>query len=222
MVAKKRLRKKDIKQDRLVTMALRTSTFVQAHFTQVITGVVVLVAAIGITLFMAQARRTKTTEATQQLAVAMDQFLLRDYEAASTTFLNIADRHPGQDAGTTSLYFLGECYLSLYRYQDAVDAYDRYLDRSRDSHTFRVAARIGRACAYEGLTQFETAAVQMSELAETMDPKDTRYPDVLFRAGVFWEETGDVQKAVGFYDKVSEVATGPLKSRAAVKLAILR
>ena len=221
MVAKKRLSKRAIKEDPLVTLALRTSGFVQAHFTQVITGVVVLVAAIGIVLFTANARRGAVGESERQLAIAMDQFLLRSFESASTAFQLIADRYSKHTAGQTSMYFLGECYLSLYRYQEAVDAYDRYLDSVGSVATFSVAATIGKAYAYEGLVQFQPAAEVLTALADTMNPDDARYTDVLFGAGSFWEEADDIPRAIGFYTRVAEVATGTLKSRADVKLALL-
>lgn len=211
-----------MKEDPLVTAALRVSGFVQAHFTQVITGVVVLVAAIAIVLFMANARRGAVGESERQLAFAMDQFLLRSFESASTSFQGIADRYANHAAGQTSMYFLGECYLSLYRYQEAVDAYDRYLDSVGSGATFSVAATIAKAYAYEGLTQFEPAAEVLTTLADTMSPDDARYVDVLFGAGSFWEQAQDVQRAIGFYTRVAELATGTLKSRADVKLALLK
>ncbi|MEE9271531.1 MAG: tetratricopeptide repeat protein [Candidatus Krumholzibacteria bacterium] len=221
-MAKKRLRKKDFKEDHLVTIALKTSNFIQKHFTQVISGVVILVAAIGIILFTANARRNTAAEAEQQQALAMDQFMLRNYRAASTTFLTIADRYSSHKVGVVSMYFLGECYLALYRYQDAIDAYDRYLRRAGEEAPFRVAARIGKAYSHEGLTQFQAAAEELEDLADTMDPGDVRYANVLFSAGLFYEETGDVTRALGFYDKVAEIATGPLKSRVDVKMALLK
>ena len=222
MVAKKRITKKAMREDPLVTLALKTSNFVQAHFTQVITGVVVLLAAVGIVLFTANAKRGAVGESERQLAFAMDQFLLRNYESASTTFQGIIDRYSNHTAGQTSMYFLGECYLSLYRYQEGVDAYDRYLNSAGSDATFSVAATIAKAYAYEGLTQFQPAAEVLTELAGTMNLDDARYLDVLFGAGLFWEQAQDIPQAIEFYDRVAQLATGTLKSRASVKLALLR
>ena len=50
MVKRKKLRRKEIREDQLVTVALRVSNFVQDHFTQVISGIVVLIAAVAIVL----------------------------------------------------------------------------------------------------------------------------------------------------------------------------
>ena len=221
-MAKKRLRKKDIKEDRLVTLALTTSNYVQEHFTRVVSGLVILVAAVGIILFTAHARRNTAKQAEAELAIAMDQFLLGDKQTASVSFQNVADRYSGHQAGEVSMYFLGECYHSLYQYTQAIEAYDRYLSKAGVDGWFSDAAVISKALCHEGLQQWAMATSVLEDLSKKMDPDDARYPDVLFRIGVFYQEAGDLDRALEFYRRVSETATGKLKDRADVKIALLQ
>ena len=74
MSKRKRLKKREIKEDQLVTTALKVSNFVQERFTQVIAGVVVLLAVVAIVLFSAQARRSSSKSANREFAIAMNQF----------------------------------------------------------------------------------------------------------------------------------------------------
>ena len=48
MASQRRIKKKQLKEDQLVTFAVNASQFVQTYFTQVIIGVLVLVVAVAI------------------------------------------------------------------------------------------------------------------------------------------------------------------------------
>lgn len=220
-MAKKRLRKKDIKEDQLVTFTLRASSFVREHFAKVVSGALILVAAVGILLFTANARRGSANESEQAFAIGMDQFLLGNAQDASATFLNVADRYSNHQVGRTSMYFLGECYKSLYRYEEAIDAYDRYLQNAGDTGEFTAAAKIAKSLCNEGLGRFTEAAEILEGVANTMDSEDVRYADVLFRIGVFYQEAGNSPKAVDFFRRVKDMASGPLKKRASVRVSLL-
>ena len=81
---------------------------------------------------------------------------------------------------------------------------------------------MGIAMAYEGLENFTAAAELLERLSQTMDPEDPRYLDVIFETARNYEKAGDRQKAIEYYSLVDEKATGPLKDRASVWLAILK
>lgn len=221
MAAKKRLKKREIKEDQLVTYALKLSNYIQEHFTQVISGIVVLVAAIAIILFAAQSRRNTATAAENELALAMNQYQAGDRSQAGTAFANLADRYSGHSSGKVALYFLGEVYLSQFKFEEALAAYGRYLDRAGLEGQFGVAARIGQAFCHEGLGNFAEAASSLADLSEKMDQTDIRYYEVLYHAGVFYNENGDRDQALEFFRRVSDGATGELRDRAAVRVSLL-
>ncbi len=216
----KRKVKKNIKEDQLVTLALRVSNYTQDHFTQVVSGIVILIAVIAVILFTAQARRNTARAAERELAVAMNQYQTGQKDLASASLANVADRYSGHHPGLVALYFLGECYLSQYRFDDARTAYERYLDRAGDDDLFAYAGRIGLAVCHEGLQEFLEAARLMDDLSEVMDPADVRYNDVLFYAATFYKDARQHDKALEFYRQVAE-STGPLRARAATWINLL-
>ena len=118
-------------------------------------------------------------------------------------------------------YFLGQSYSDQRRFQEALRAYDRYLQRADSDDEFRVAATFGKAVCYEGLTNYRMAAETLDNLTQTMDPDDTRYPDAVFRAGTFYQKAGDRQTAAAKFKLVAENTDGPLKDQAQAWLAIL-
>jgi TolA-binding protein len=221
MAKRKRLRKKEMKEDQLVTTALRVSNFVQEHFTKVIAGIVVLVAVVAIVLFTAQARRNSAQVAEREFSLAMNHYQVGDREQAGTAFANIVDRYSGHRVGGMALYFLGECEMAQLRYEPAITAYDGYLDKAGSEGTFSDAATIAKAFCYEGLAQFREAAAVMDDLSKVMNADDNRYPEVLFYAGTYYREAGDLDTALEFFRQVTETASGPVKDRATVWLALL-
>jgi tetratricopeptide (TPR) repeat protein len=222
MASKRKVKKKSFKEDQLVTTAVKASRLVQEYFTHVVVGVVILVVAVAVILFVNNTRRNTARESESELARAMSEYNGRQTEAAALSFAKITDRYGGYPAGKVARYFLGKTYLSEGRYDEALGAFQDYLDAAGEDAEFACAAEIGVAVAYEGLENFSAAAELLERLSQTMDPEDPRYLDVLFQAARNYEKAGSREKAVEFYTLVDEKATGVLKDRAAVWLAILQ
>ena len=119
------------------------------------------------------------------------------------------------------MYFLGECHLAGYRYEDAVEAYDRYIDSAREDGAFREAALVGKALCYEGLQDYDQAAAILEDVSTRIREDDPRYYDVLFQAATFYKEADERQKAIELFQRVSEAASVPLSDRARVWLNVL-
>ncbi len=221
MAKTKRLTKKEMKQDRLVTVALGVSRFVQEHFTHVISGIVVLVAILAVVLFTAQARRGSGKEAEREFSVAMNQYQTGRREEAGTAFATVADRYSGHREGKTALYFLGECRLSQGEFDQALDAYNRYLEKAGSKAPFSEAARIAKAFCYEALGRFREAAQTLDEVSQSMNAEDGRYYEILFDAGRFYHQAGESSTALEFYRRVLENARGTLRDEAEVWVALL-
>jgi len=62
----------------------------------------------------------------------------------------------------------------------------------------------------------------LDRLSQTMDPEDPRYVEVLFQTARDYEKANARESAIEFYSLVNEKASGALKDRAAVSLALLK
>jgi TolA-binding protein len=152
----------------------------------------------------------------------MSQYNVGDLGAAATSFTQIAEKYGGQNAGLLSRYFLGKAMLAQGKYQEAMAAFEQYLRKAGKEAPFGIAATIGKAECMEGLKNFIGAAEVLERLSQSMDEEDPRSLDVMYQAGRDYERAGSRDKAVDFYRRVSEKATGPLKDRAVVSLALVR
>jgi tetratricopeptide (TPR) repeat protein len=220
MATGKRVKKKNIKEDQLVTYAVRLSRWSQEHFNQVIISVVALVVIIAIAVFMANSRQSSSRQAEAQMSTAMSQFLSGDFSSANTTFQQLAERYGGA-TGARARYFQGESELRLGRYAEALASFDAYLDDWEAFPSFRDAAMIARAMCHEGLGNYQAAAEELVAVLGLMDPDDPRYLDASFRAGEFFAKAGDKERAAEYFQTVANSATGNLKDRATVAVSLL-
>jgi tetratricopeptide (TPR) repeat protein len=219
MASKKRVKKRRIKEDQLVTFTVKASQFIQQYFTHVVIGLAVLVVAVGAILVSGHLRRNAARESEREFALAMSQYNLRDLPTAETSFRQIADKYGSHANGELSRYFLGKTLLAEGKYDDALKAFDRYLSKSAKDAPFRAAASIGKASCMEELRNFAPAAEVLEQLSQTLDEKDPRFFDVLLQAGRDFERAGSRDKAAEFYRRVAEDARGTLKDRASVALS---
>jgi tetratricopeptide (TPR) repeat protein len=221
MAARTRAKKRRLKDDQLVTFTVKASRFVQQYFAQVVAGVVVLLVAVLAILFTAHVRRNAARDSEREFGLAMSHYNMRDVQTAATSFAQIVDRYGGQPAGELARFFLGRSLLAQNRYEEALDAFEQYEARASRDAPFRSASVIGKANCLEGLHNYSGAGELLERLSQTLDEKDPRYLEVLFRAASDFEKSGSTTQAIELYRRVSEKATGPLKDRAAVSLALL-
>lgn len=220
MATKRKVVKKDIKKDPLVTYALKVSQYTQEHFNQVIIGVAVLIAAIAIIVFTANNRRNTAEQSVRQMAQAVALYQQGDLSAAKVSFGQIADRFGGR-TGTLARYYVAECDLATGNYPQALEGYQAYLDDSSKLPEFKTAALYGMALCYEGMERYTVAAETMEQVHNSSDEKDPRYLDSAYEAGELFAKAGNDERAAHYFQTVADNATGTLKDKATVALTLL-
>jgi tetratricopeptide (TPR) repeat protein len=222
MTSTKRVKKKRLKEDQLVTFTVKASQFIQQYFTQVIAGVVVLVVVVGAVFVTSYVRKNAARESEKELALAMSQFNMRDLENAAGSFTRIADKYGSQSAGEVSRYFLGKTLLAQGKPEEALQAFEQYIAKGGAKAPFADAAVIGKASCMEALHNYLGAADVLERLSQSLDPDDPRYLEVMYEAGRNYERAGSKDKALELYGAVAAKATGPLKDRVTVSLSLLQ
>lgn len=222
MTSTKRVKKKRLKEDELVTFTVKASQFIQQYFTQVIAGVVVLVVIVGAVLVTSYVRKNSARDSEKEFALAMSQYNMRDLATAATSFARIADKYGSQTAGEVSRYFLGKTLLAQGRHDEALQAFDQYISKGGAGAPFAAAAAIGKASCLEALHNYLGAADVLERLSQSLDPDDPRYLEAVYEAGRNYEKAGSRDKARELYGAVAAKATGPLKDRVTVSLSLLQ
>jgi tetratricopeptide (TPR) repeat protein len=220
MATKRKVVKKDIKRDPLVTYSLKASQYVQKHFNQVIVGVAVLVALLAVVMFTANSRRSSAVQSDRQLAQALSLFQQGDFQAAKVTFGQISDRYGGRN-GAIAEYYAAESNLGERNYSQALLHYETYLDDASKFPEFKAAALYGIALCHEGLENFSLAAESMEQVFNSVDEGDPRYLDSAYLAGELFAKAGNNERAVHYFQTVADNASGNLKDKATVAVTLL-
>jgi len=221
MATKRKVVKKDIKRDPLVTYTLRVSQYTQEHFNQVIVGVVALIAIIAVVMFVSNNRRTSAGQSERQLSQAMSLYQQQDFQAAKTTFERIAGRFGGRN-GAVARYYKAECEYMQRNYAQAVSDYESYLDVSAEFPAFKGAAMFAAALSLQGTGDMQRAADMMEQAHQTFEPSDPRYLTSAYHAGEFFARAGDQERAAQYFQTVADEATGSLHDKALAAITLLQ
>jgi tetratricopeptide (TPR) repeat protein len=221
MTATAKRAKKNIKEDQLVTSAVRASEWAQEHFNRVIIGVVALVAAVAVVVFVANSRSSSAREAERQMGSAMTLMQQGDLNSARTSFEQIAQRQGGA-YGAAARYFKAECELGLGNFAAAASGYEDYLKHKSDYPEFVAAASVACGLAYEGSRQWPDAARHFVAALQELDKTDPRYYDAAYRAAYCYEQAGDNAQALTYYQMVADGGTGSLRDRARYAVTALQ
>jgi len=216
----KKLVKKNIKEDQLVTAAVRFSQWSQHHFNHMLIGLVVLVGLVVVLVFTANSRQSAALEAERQLGAALAQYQQDNMDAARTGLQSIIQRYSGRNAALAR-YYKAEVELKSSNYSQAIADFDAYLKDAGDFPLFLVASKYGRAVAQAGLEDYAGAAESFAELIKEIDESDPRYLDSVYQAGRFFLKAGNVDRAAEYFTVAYEKGTGTLKDQASVELALL-
>jgi tetratricopeptide (TPR) repeat protein len=212
---------KQVREDRLVTSTVRLTEWAQAHFNQVIIGIVALVAVVAVLVFAANSRESNERQAERLMGSAMSLMLQGDYNAAQASFQQVVERHGGKQA-VAARYFKAECEYNQGNYEQALADYDAYLASSSEYPVFESAAFSAKALCLEAMQSFGEAATAMAAAVGKLDPKDPRYGDAALTAGDLYTAASQSQEALKYYKLASEHGTGDVKSRADVAIDLLQ
>ncbi len=217
----KRVSRKQIREDKLVSATFRFTDWAQTHFNQVIIGIVALVAVVAIVVFAANSRENNERQGDRIMGSAMALMLQGDYTAAKSSFQQVIDRHGGKQAASAR-FFKAECAAKQGNFEEALADYDGYLASVREYPEFEVAASIGRALCLEGMRNYAEAAPAMAAALAKLDPKDPRYGDTALAAGDLYTQAQKSNEALENYKLAAEHGTGETKARALVAVELTR
>lgn len=137
-------------------------------------------------------------------------------------FQAVAQNHAGTDVGTLALLYVGNASLQSKKYDDAIKAYESFLQKTDADGDTYFAGLQGLAAAYEGKQDRKNAIAQYEKLAGL--PTQIAEDVALLALGRLYQAEGDVEKA---RDRLSRLADkdaftkSPLKTRAEEMLALL-
>ena len=208
---RKRLTKREIKEDAFVTYSFRAIDFVKEHRSAVILGIAALLVVIVGAGYISSSRQASEEEAREQLLAGMLQQKAMSYRGAAAAYEDVLSRHSGTKSAKLALLYLGHVRYELGQYEEAIAHYQRYLDKEKSDKLTISQAKRGLAACMENTGRYEEAAELYENNARSLDVGD-HVPEDLMSAARCRRLAGDtdaameiLQEIIDTYPKYREV-----------------
>jgi len=210
---KKRIAKKEIKEDTLVKISSEATVFYYENKKYVQYGIVALIVLIGAFYVMRKNRTEANEKATSDLSKVMaiyeagatdpQQYTLAisgQPERNITGLKEIVDNGGGSSAGETARFYLANAYYYTGKYDDALTQYDNY---SGDSPILKAAAYAGLAACYEVKKDYAKAASAYERAAGAATGLST-VPEFLSLSARCLGKSGEKEKAISLLKRIKK------------------
>ena len=203
MVAKKRMRKHDLKEDRFVTTTFRVTSFVRENqntFLSILAALVVLV----IVIVVVTSSRSRSHEgAARLMGQANMLYQAGHYHEAIQQCQSVLDQHGNTQEAGQAAFFLADSYLKLGDYQNALESFTLYVDKYHQDRFLMALSLTAIAACYEQLGHFANAGDFYMKSAREY-PEFFGTPESLMNAGRCFSNAGDLDAAIDSYTHVVE------------------
>jgi len=197
---KKKITKKEIKEDKLVTTYFEARTWVEEN--RRLVGYLVGIPLVLIVAFFLWNLnlRDSNEKATTKLAKVLPYYDQGRFDEAINGapqegviqgLIAIVDEHGNTNAGQLAKLYLANCYLAKGDYQKALELYK---DANLDDKMLAASALAGAAACYEGLGKY-TEAGEYYEKAASKNMTGLQAPENLHHAAVNYGMAGKKERA---------------------------
>jgi len=208
LTKKKKLSKKEIKEDKLVSFYYKAYGFFNENKSRVITYAGVAAAVIVLAIFYINHRIQENKEAGLQLSQVMDLYdsgaYLQAIEGQAGTKVlglkKIVEEYGSTENGETAKIYLANSYSFLGKEDEAFKYYDDY---SGGIDIFKASSLAGQAGYYAFKNNYEKAA-NLYEKAANVTKEDVLNSDYLLSAAENYINAGKNKDAKEVLDKIKK------------------
>lgn len=218
MVAKRRVRKHDLKEDRFVTTAFRVTSLVREKQSTFLTVLAALVVLIIVIVLITSGRSRTHEEAARLLGEANMLYQMANYRETIQQCQMVLDQHGKTREAGLAAFFLADSHYRLGDYQQALEAFHLYVDKYHHDPLLMASSLTGLAACYEQLGQFADAAEFYMRSAEEY-PDYYAAPEALMNAGRCFLTAGDFDAAIDAYSLLKKFPDVPYFNQAKMMVA---
>lgn len=205
---KKKITKKEIKEDKLVSTYFEATTWYEENkklVSSVITGLVIVVLAVVV---IRNNMVSNNEQATTELAKIMNYYDQGNYEAAINGIpqenirglLAVVNDYGSTHAGEFAKFYLANSYFATGKYDQALEY---YLDVNFDDVLLQASAYAGAAASYEAKGDRAKAA-SYYERAALRGKANVQAAEHLYHAALNYAAAGNKEKAIDLLKKVKK------------------
>jgi TolA-binding protein len=126
------------------------------------------------------------------------------FDEARKTFQTLTRECPNSDRASSGVYWVGMTYLFEDNYKDALEAFNRFTEKSTDGRLYQDASFRKAVCLY-GLENYTSAAENLEGFLKEF-PIDTLTPEAHTLLADCYGAIGELEKALDHYKQVEDSA----------------
>jgi len=201
--ARKRITKRQIKEDKFVTIYFKSVDFIKQNSSKFTTGLIALIVIIALVILFVRSKRTAELNASEELAKANAKIAQGELQQAIDILLNMSDNYSGTNSASKGIYLLALTYFQKGEYENALSNFQKYLDNIGSDPILNSAAYSGIGACLEQQGKFLEAA-QSYEKGATKFSDHFNAPQQLMDAGRCYTRTNRVVEARQCYEVILE------------------
>jgi len=215
MAGRKKIIKKKLRQpDEFISTAEKAFLFVRNHLKKIATGgILLLVVLLSIFLFQKWEEK-KEKDAYEKFSAALEIYQMMnspykesspsEYKTALEKFDEVITKFPRTSSGRFSLLYRGNIHLRLGAFDEAINAYQAFLQKAGKEKLYRLFAMEGLGYAYEGKKDYEKALEAYQEIVAMGD--HFQMPGAHLSMGRCYEKLGKKKEALNSYQAFLKVS----------------
>ncbi|MFH1068926.1 MAG: tetratricopeptide repeat protein [Candidatus Glassbacteria bacterium] len=177
-MTRKRITKKQLKEDAFVTAAFEAEHYLREHLGLIIGGVLGAVALVGLVWMFVNYRIDRRDQASLALFKAEVTYLNGQFAIAATDFENLANQYSGTLEAAKALYLAGDSFFKNGDMDRALEMFNRCREEMGSSDPLMVNLLTGIGACHEQLKEYDQAE-QLYRQAEQAAEYDFQRVEVL-------------------------------------------
>jgi TolA-binding protein len=200
---RKRITKRQLKEDKLVTFYQNAQTWIEEYSKYVIGGVAAVIIIVVVVMMYNSSQQAAEKEASVKLSQATKSYERGDYQTATSLLSNLVEENGGTRSGKMGHLYLANSLFQTQDYAGAEENYKKFISGFKGDEHILSSAAAGVAACYEEKNEFEVAAKEYENVVKKY--ADSIFaPRYLMRAARCYELATNKDKAKEVYAKVIE------------------
>lgn len=203
-MAKKRLTRKEMKEDKLAGVAQRTLKYVTVHpgrIKRIIAGIVGFgVIVLALWFYVSSVQQKALDKLSQAENIYKEAKGDEEYNKAKEAFQTVLEHYPWSKAARIALFYKGDCQYKLKEYQEAENTFKVFVDKY-SRHPLTPFVLLNLAGIYEARNDYD-GAIKVYETILSKHPQHSVAPLAQLGKGSCFQQLKKLALAEESYQKV--------------------
>jgi predicted negative regulator of RcsB-dependent stress response len=203
MKSEKRITKRQMKEDRLVSTTFKATEYIQKNQTPFIIGTVAILIVFALVVLLrwnADRRRTESADILTQSEITA---AMGDMDQYMASLRMLSDNYGGTTAGKIATLRLANNAFDMRDFVNAETYFKRILDRYSDDKVISASAAAGIGASLEMREDFIGAGEYYLRAADYSDG-ELWAANYLYKAGINFAKAGERDKAAAALNRIEE------------------